>query len=175
FFSQSILGLFTPFSITLPIAFVLIWLFLRYTVLGREIYAIGGGRAEARAAGVTAIRPLLIAFGLSAFFAGLAGALLSVRLGSATPLAHETLLLSAATACLLGGISLSGGRGSVIGILVGLMTLRFLVGGVAGLGAPYWAQNLAIGAVLILAIILQMSIGKLRTVFQARGHTAVYP
>lgn len=142
--------------------FVLGFLFLNYAVWGREIYAIGGGRAEAKAAGVSTIKPLVIAFAVSGALAGLAGALSSVRLGSATPLGFDTLLLSVVTACLMGGVALEGGRGSVFGIFIGLMTLRFLVGGAASLGAPYWLQSLAIGALLMLAIVVQMLINIIR-------------
>jgi ribose/xylose/arabinose/galactoside ABC-type transport system permease subunit len=162
FISARILGVLSPLSITMFVVFALVGLFLRYTIWGREIYAIGGGRLESRAAGVSLMRPLVIAFALSGTLAGLGGALLSVRLGSATPLGFDTLLLSAATACLMGGIALDGGRGNVIGIFIGLMTLRFLVGGVAAYGAPYWLQSLAIGALLILVIVVQMSINLLR-------------
>lgn len=162
FISARVLGVLSPLSITMFAVFVLVGLFLRYTIWGREIYAIGGGRLESRAAGVSLMRPLVIAFALSGTLAGLGGALLSVRLGSATPLGFDTLLLSAATACLMGGIALDGGRGNVLGIFIGLMTLRFLVGGVAAYGAPYWLQSLAIGALLILVIVVQMSINLLR-------------
>ena len=162
FISARILGVLSPLSITMFAVFVLVGLFLRYTMWGREIYAIGGGRLESRAAGVSLMRPLVIAFALSGTLAGLGGTLLSVRLGSATPLGFDTLLLSAATACLMGGIALDGGRGNVLGIFIGLMTLRFLVGGVAAYGAPYWLQSLAIGALLILVIVVQMSINLLR-------------
>ncbi len=78
------------------------------------------------------------------------------------------MLLSAVTACLMGGIALEGGRGNVVGIFVGLLTLRFLVGGVASLGAPYWLQSLAIGALLILVIVVQMAID----LFRRRGSEA---
>ena len=162
FFAQRFLGILSPLSIILIIVLVLVGLFLSYTVWGREIYAIGGGRAEARAAGVSVVRPMVIAFALSGGLAGLGGALSSVRLGSATPLGFDTLLLSAVTACLMGGIALEGGRGNVLGIFIGLLTLRFLVGGVASLGAPYWLQSLAIGSLLILAIVVQMAIYLLR-------------
>jgi ribose/xylose/arabinose/galactoside ABC-type transport system permease subunit len=62
----------------------------------------------------------------------------------------------------MGGIALEGGRGNVLGIFVGLLTLRFLVGGVASLGAPYWLQSLAIGGLLILVIAVQMAINLIR-------------
>jgi ribose transport system permease protein len=162
FLAVRILGVLSPMSITMFSIFVLGFLFLNYTVWGREIYAIGGGRAEARAAGVSTIKPVVIAFAVSGALAGLGGALSSVRLGSATPLGFDTLLLSVVTACLMGGVALEGGRGSVFGIFIGLLTLRFLVGGAASLGAPYWLQSLAIGALLILAIVVQMLINIIR-------------
>jgi ribose transport system permease protein len=90
------------------------------------------------------------------------GAVSSVRLGSATPLGFDTLLLSAVTACLIGGIALEGGKGTVLGVLIGLFTMRFLVGGVASLGAPYWLQSLAIGALLIFVLIVQLSAALIR-------------
>ena len=61
----------------------------------------------------------------------------------------------------MGGIALEGGRGNVIGIAIGLFTLRFLITGVASLGAPYYVQNLAAGALLILVIAMQMTVKSL--------------
>jgi ribose transport system permease protein len=81
---------------------------------------------------------------------------LSIRLGSATPLGFDTLLISAATTCLLGGIALEGGIGNVVGIAIGLFTLRFLVTGVASMGAPYYVQNLAAGVLLIFVVVVQL-------------------
>jgi hypothetical protein len=75
-----------------------------------------------------------------------------MRSGSASPLGFDTVLLAAVTTCLMGGIALAGGRGNIIGIAIGLFTLRFFITGVASLGAPYWAQNLATGGFLILVI-----------------------
>jgi ribose/xylose/arabinose/galactoside ABC-type transport system permease subunit len=157
FFTDRYLGIFSPLSLGMVVVFVAFGLFLRYTRWGREIYAIGGGRNEAKAAGVPLLRPMVIAFTCSGALAGLGGSVLSLRLGSATPLGFDTLLLSAATTCLMGGIALEGGRGNVIGIAIGLFTLRFLITGVASLGAPYYVQNLAAGALLILVIALQMA------------------
>ena len=154
--SARVLGVFSPLSMLLLAVFVLVGLFLGFTRWGREIYAVGGGRNEARAAGVPVLRPLVIAFTLSGSLAGLGGALLSMRSGSASPLGFETVLLSAVTTCLIGGIALAGGRGNIVGIAIGLFTLRFFITGVASLGAPYWLQNLATGALLILVIAVQV-------------------
>jgi ribose transport system permease protein len=156
------LGVLSPISVGMIVVFVAVGLFLKYTRWGREIYAIGGGRNEARAAGVPLLRPMMIAFTLSGALAGLGGALLSIRLGSATPLGFDSLLLSAATTCLMGGIALEGGIGNVIGIAIGLFTLRFLVTGMAALGAPYYVQNLAVGALLILVVVVQLMLTRLR-------------
>jgi ribose transport system permease protein len=166
------LGIFSPISVGMIVVFVAVGLFLKYTRWGREIYAIGGGRNEARAAGVPLLRPMMIAFTLSGALAGLGGALLSIRLGSATPLGFDSLLLSAATTCLMGGIALEGGIGNVIGIAIGLFTLRFLVTGMAALGAPYYVQNLAVGALLILVVVVQLMLTRLRR-RQARTQLSV--
>ena len=170
--TQHFLGVFSPISVGMIVVFVAVGLFLKYTLWGREIYAIGGGRNEARAAGVPLLRPMMIAFTLSGALAGLGGALLSIRLGSATPLGFDLLLLSAATTCLMGGIALEGGIGNVIGIAIGLFTLRFLVTGMAALGAPYYVQNLAVGALLILVVVVQLTLTRLRR-RQARTQLSV--
>lgn len=140
-------------SIILLLLVLLVDFLSRRTLWGREVFAIGGGRSEARAAGVSMKRPIVLIFSLSAALAGLAGALLSIKSGSASPLGFEAVVLEAVTACLIGGIALSGGRGSIPGILIGLFTIRFLVSGIAALGAPFWMQSLATGALLIFVII----------------------
>jgi ribose/xylose/arabinose/galactoside ABC-type transport system permease subunit len=147
--------IFTVPSAILLLLMVAFDFFTRRTLWGREIFAIGGGRNEARAAGVSLRRPIIMIFSMSAALAGLAGALLSIKTGSASPLGFDAVLLEAVTACLIGGIALSGGRGSIWGILIGLFTIRFVVSGIAALGAPFWMQSLATGALLIFVIIAE--------------------
>ena len=91
-------GIFSISSITALIVFAVLGLFLAYTRYGREIYAIGGAREEARSAGVPRQRPMVLAFGLSAGCAALAGALASLKGGSAAPQNYDDLLLSGAAA-----------------------------------------------------------------------------
>jgi ribose/xylose/arabinose/galactoside ABC-type transport system permease subunit len=150
--------IFTVPSVVLLLLVVAFDVFMRRTSWGREVFAIGGGRGEARAAGVSIRRPTILIFSISSALAGLAGALLSVKAGSASPLGFDAVLLEAVTACLIGGIALSGGRGSILGILIGLFTMRFLVSGIAALGAPFWMQSLATGALLIVVIVVEASI-----------------
>lgn len=150
------LWIFSPFSLITILVFALVGLFLVYTRWGREIFAIGGGRQEAVAAGVPLVRPLVTAFALSGSMAALAGALTSIKSGSAGPAAFEQLLLPAATAALIGGVSLLGGKGSVVGIAVGTLTLRFITSGLSLGGAPFYVLTLATGAVLIVVVVLEL-------------------
>ncbi len=96
---------------------------------------------------------------LSGSLAALTGALTSIKSGSAGPAAFEELLLPAVTAALIGGVSLFGGKGSVVGIAIGALTLRFLISGLSLEGAPFYVLTLATGAVLIVVVVLELVIG----------------
>lgn len=146
----------SPFSLIMLLTFVVVGLGLTFSRWGREIYAIGGARKEARAAGVPQSRPIVLAFALSGGLAGLGGALASLKSGSATPLAYDSLLVTAVTAALIGGVSLYGGRGSMLGIFIGVMTLQFLLSGLALEGAPFWAASLATGALLLGFLLIEL-------------------
>jgi len=150
------LWIFSPFSLTTIALFVLVGVFLRYHRWGREIFAVGGARNEAQAAGVSLYRPLAVAFTVSAATAGLAGAMVSLKSGSASPINFESLLLPAATAALIGGTSLAGGKGSVLGIAIGAITIRFIVSGLSLRGAPFYVENLAMGILLLLVLVFEL-------------------
>ena len=154
------LWIFSPFSLVTIAVFAAIGLLLRYVRVGRDVYAIGGGRQEAAAAGVAVVRPLVLAFALSGSLAALTGALTSIKSGSAGPAAFEELLLPAVTAALIGGVSLFGGKGSVVGIAIGALTLRFLISGLSLAGAPFYVLTLATGALLIVVVVLELVIGQ---------------
>jgi ribose transport system permease protein len=149
--------IFSPGSITLLVMLILGGLLLGYTRIGREVYAVGGARTESRAAGVAEIRPIVLVFALAGMLAALAGALASLRSGSAGPRAYDTLLFSAVTAVLIGGTSLYGGRGKVLGIAVGVLTLQFLLAALALESAPFWAANLATGSVLLAFLVIELA------------------
>ncbi|WP_108259503.1 ABC transporter permease [Mangrovicoccus ximenensis] len=146
---ERMLLIFSPSSLVMVAVLLLAGVLLRYTRAGREIFAIGGARRESRAAGVPQTRPLVVSFAVSAGLAALAGALASLKGGSATPGGYETVLLAAVTAALIGGVSLYGGRGSMIGVLIGVLTLQVLLSGLQLTGAPGWAANLATGLILL--------------------------
>jgi ribose transport system permease protein len=154
---QRIAGVFSPFSLITIALFVIVGLFMAYSRWGREIYAIGGGREEAVSAGVSRIRPLVICFGVSAALGGFAGAMLAVKSGSGSPAAYDELLLVGVTAALIGGVRLEGGRGYVIGIAAGAIALRLLETKIAFAGQPSYIATLAIGALLMLVLLLQVA------------------
>ena len=146
---ERIMVFFSPFSLLMIAVLIIAGLLLRYTRFGREIFAVGGARKESRAAGVPQVRPLVISFATSAGLAALAGAIASMRGGSAAPGGYETVLLGAVTAALIGGVSLYGGRGSMIGVFIGVLTLQLLLSGLQLLGAPNWAANLTTGLIML--------------------------
>ena len=152
--------IFSPFSIVTIAVLVATGLFLRYSRWGREIFAIGGGRKEAVAAGVPLGRPLVLTFMLSGAMAGLTGALTSLKSGSATPGGFGDLLLPAATAALIGGVAITGGSGSVVGIAVGALTLRFVISGLSLRAEPFYVLTFVTGLLLLLVIAIELLVDR---------------
>jgi ribose/xylose/arabinose/galactoside ABC-type transport system permease subunit len=148
-------------SVTALTVFVLIGLFLTFTRWGREIFAIGGARNEAIAAGVPRVRPIAISFAISAGCASLAGALAASRGGSAAPQNYDDLLLTGCAATLLGGISLYGGRGSVLNVALGVAILSVVGAGLAARGTSASLVQLVTGALLLTVIAVEFIAGRL--------------
>jgi len=153
--------IFSVSSIVALTVFVLAGLFLSYTRWGREIFAIGGARNEAISAGVPRVRPLTVSFAISAGCASLAGALAAMRGGSAAPQNYADLLLSGAAAALLGGISLYGGRGTVINVALGVAVLTVVATGLAARGSAAYLVQLVTGALLLTMIAIEFLAGRL--------------
>ena len=162
--------IFSVSSIVALTVFVFAGLFLSYTRWGREIFAIGGARNEAISAGVPRVRPLTISFAISAGCASLAGALAATRGGSAAPQNYADLLLSGVAAALLGGISLYGGRGTVLNVALGVAVLTVVATGLAARGSAASLVQLVTGALLLTMIAIEFLTGRLTlrdTVFGA--------
>ncbi len=150
------IGVFSPFSIGTLAIMVALALFLRLARQGREIYAIGGGRSEALAAGVSATRPISLAFAICAGCAGLAGALVSLKSGSANPAAHSDVMLLAVTGVLIADFGITGGTGSIPGLFLGVITLISLTTGLSSLQIPKDIQNFATGLLLVIVVIIDL-------------------
>jgi ribose/xylose/arabinose/galactoside ABC-type transport system permease subunit len=146
---------FSVSSIVALCVFAVVGSFLAYTRYGREIYAIGGARPEALSAGIRTWRPLTIAFAISAGCAGLAGALASIRGGAAAPESYEELLLAGVAGAALGGVSLWGGRGTVLNVVIGVLVLSVVTASLAVRGAQGSTVQLITGALLLGVIALE--------------------
>ena len=131
---------------------VIFYVILRYTTYGRSMYAIGASPAAARLAGIRTGRAIFVAFVLSAALAGLSGMILLSQVGSASVNAGIGLELSVVTAVVLGGASLSGGRGSIVGTTLAVLIVGVLGNGLIQLGVPsFWIE--VAGGVLLLAAV----------------------
>lgn len=155
FIQTKMLVFFSPASLFVLFLFVLVGLFMRYTKYGREIYAIGGARKEAINAGVNLKQPMVIVFALSGFCAGVGGAIIGLRSGTAQPLGLQYLLLTATVAAFIGGVSIHGGKGGVIGALIGTLTVNFLNTGLVFSVTPSYIVQLYLGVLLLIVILFQ--------------------
>ena len=144
-----------PIIIYVAIGAVLIWM-LTQTRFGRNIFAVGGNREAAILAGIRVRRVELIVYGLAGMLSSLAGILYASRLDAAQPSVGEGWLMGAITAAILGGTSLRGGQGSIVGTMLGAMLLVVLSNaiGLANVNA-YW-QRVIVGFVVLLAVLVDL-------------------
>lgn len=146
---------FSPASLLVISVFILVGLFMRFTRFGREIYAIGGARKEAIASGISLKRPMIIVFAISGFCAGLGGVIIGMRSGTAQALGLQHLLLGGTVAAFIGGVSILGGRGGVIGAAIGTLTVNFLNTGLVFNVTPAFMVQLYLGVLLMIVIMFQ--------------------
>jgi ribose transport system permease protein len=131
-----------------------IWLTLRFTRWGLHFYAVGGSSAAARELGINPRRVKTVALTISGTCAGLAGVLVSARLNAANGNFGQFDLLDAIAAVVIGGTSLTGGVGSVIGTAFGVLIIVTIRNGLDLLGvSPFW-QTTAVGAMILVAAML---------------------
>ena len=155
FITTKMLMYFSPASLMVIFIFILVGIFMRYTKYGREIYAIGGARKESLAAGVPLKRPLMIAFALSGFCAGFAGTVIGLKSGTAQGLGLQYLLLAGTVAAFVGGVSILGGKGGVIGAAVGSLTVNFLNTGLVFYAMQVHFVQFFTSVLLVVVIIFQ--------------------
>lgn len=146
-----ILGLPIPVYVFAGVV-ILFWFILRYTTYGRSMYAIGASPTAARLAGIRTDRAVAVGFLLSALLAGVSGLILLSQVGSASVNAAIGLELSVVTAVVLGGASLSGGRGSIVGTTLAVLIVGVLGNGLIQLGVPSFWIDVAGGVLLLVAV-----------------------
>jgi ribose transport system permease protein len=140
---------------TLLVLYVLAGLYLSFTKGGRTIYAIGSNREAARTAGLNVLAYSVLPYVVSGALSAVAGVLLSAQVMSIDPLAGTALELDAIAAVVIGGASLYGGRGSIVGTLIGVFIMVMIRNGLNLLGVnPFW-QGSAIGGIIIAAVLVE--------------------
>lgn len=149
--SGSWLGIPIPVWIFAVVAAVFV-VVMRYTVFGRGVYALGSNPRAARLAGIRPARSLFTLFVVTGLLSALAGLILTSQLRAAATVAGQGLELSVVAAVLLGGASLSGGRGTLLGTAIGVLILGTIDNGLTILGVTSFWQEVARGTVLILAV-----------------------
>jgi fructose transport system permease protein len=138
--------------------YLLTWLFLRETAPGRHIYAVGNSPEATRLTGISTDKVLLGVYVLAGVFYGIASLLSVARIGAGDPNAGQTENLDAITAVVLGGTSLFGGRGIILGTLVGALIVGVFRNGLTLMGVSSVYQILVTGILVILAVMTdQMS------------------
>lgn len=140
-----------PLLIVIIVA-VLIHFLLAQTQLGRYCYAIGSNVEAARYAGVRVARNQIVYYSILGGLTGLAGAIESARLVTGQPTAGEGYELRVIAAVVIGGGSLSGGQGSVMGTIIGALIMGVLANGANLLGISSFTQQIVIGAVIVMAV-----------------------
>ncbi|KRP68747.1 ribose ABC transporter permease [Pseudomonas paralactis] len=149
----SVFGMQVPILIML-LTYLAAYVLLQHTRVGRYIYAIGGNEEAVRLSGVRAARFKLLVYGISGLTAAIAGLVLTSRLMSGQPNAGVSFELDAIAAVVLGGASIAGGRGVIIGTLLGAMLLGVLNNGLNMLGVSPYVQSVIKGGIILLAIFI---------------------
>lgn len=160
FFVSSTPGGFPGISVLIPIALVItviIWFVLNKTVFGKNVYAIGGNREAAVVAGINVFRTIMGIFILAGMLYGIAGVLEAARTAGATNQYGNGYELDAIAACVVGGVSLSGGIGRVSGIVSGVLIFTVIQYGLQFINvSPMWQQVIK-GAIIAIAVAIDLT------------------
>ena len=142
-----------PIPVLILVAIALAGTFLMAnTTFGRRLYAVGGNPEAARLSGINVRGQILRAFCIVGLLSGVAGIIYTARLGSAGPDAGTLLELDAIAACVIGGASLLGGRGTVLGACLGALFMASLDNGMSLKDVPDFVQNIVKGGILVIAV-----------------------
>jgi len=146
---------FLPVPVTVALVLLLVLhLMLHKTVLGRSIYAIGGNPDASRLSGMPVTQRLISVYALSGLLAGVAALVVIARLNAADSGLGEDLLLPAIAAVCLGGTSLFGGVGGIMGTAVGSLILAFILNGMNLLGVQTFWQSGVMGAIILISVLV---------------------
>ncbi|WP_301107763.1 ribose ABC transporter permease [Sporosarcina sp.] len=140
--------------ITMSITFAVLYFILKKTTFGRRVYAVGGNEEASRLSGINVDRIKIYVYSLAGGLTAVASLILTSRLNSAQPTAGNMFELDAIAAVVLGGTSLTGGRGWIVGTLVGALIIGVLNNGLNLIGVSSFFQQVVKGAVILIAVLL---------------------
>jgi ribose transport system permease protein len=138
------------------VVYLIFWVFLEHSVLGRRIYAIGGNPQAARVSGINVDRVLIFAYSLCGLMAGFAGLMMAGRTNSGFPNAGIGAELEAIAAVIIGGASFFGGRGTVLGVFGGVIIMGLISNGLNLNNVSVFWQQILIGLIIVVAVFLDV-------------------
>ncbi|MDC7226284.1 MAG: ABC transporter permease [Spirochaetales bacterium] len=147
------LGIPVPVVIAIVVA-VAMHLFLRYTIFGRRLYAIGGNEEATRLSGINVKQIKCLAYGISGLMSAITGIILVARFSSAQTNAGDGWELDAIAAAVIGGTSLSGGSGSVLGVIIGAAIMGVIRNGLVLMKVSAYWQTAIMGFIIVLAAVI---------------------
>ncbi|MGD6885877.1 ABC transporter permease [Staphylococcus shinii] len=147
------LGIPVP-AVTMFITFIILYIILHKTVFGRQTYAMGGNEKAAFISGIKVNKLKVMIYSLAGLMSAMAGSILTSRLNSAQPTAGMSYELDAIAAVVLGGTSLTGGKGRILGTLIGVLIIGVLNNGLNLLGVSSFYQQVVKGVVIIIAVLI---------------------
>jgi ribose/xylose/arabinose/galactoside ABC-type transport system permease subunit len=151
--SGRVAGLPVP-TILMVVVYLVSWFVLAHTPFGRQVYAVGGNAEAARLAGIGTARVTVLVYVISGGLAALSGAILASRMSSGQPNAGLMFELEVIAAVVVGGTSLFGGRGGIVGTFFGAMLIGVLRNGLNLVGVGSYVQQVVLGFVILLAVML---------------------
>ena len=161
--ARILLGEIDGTRLNLPVVFIftvavylVFWVLLEHTVFGRRVYAIGGNPQAARVSGINVDRTLIIVYSICGCMAGIAGLIMAGRTNSGFPNAGLGMELEAIAAVIIGGASFFGGRGQVLGIFGGVLIMGLIRNGLNLNDVSSFWQQILIGAIIVLAVFIDV-------------------
>ncbi len=155
--SFNIGGFMVPYLVVYAtITTVVMWFIWNKTRLGKNIFAVGGNPEAAAVSGVNIVKTLLIVYTMAGILYGFAGSLEAARIGSATNNTGNMYEFDAIAACVVGGVSFSGGIGTIAGIVTGVLIFQVISYGLAFIGVTPYMQYIIKGLIIVLAVAIDM-------------------
>ena len=133
---------------------ILTWLILRYTTFGRNLFVMGSGQEVAKLSGVSIRKTTYLVYGFAGFLCGIAGVMLCARINSSVPTAGEGYEMNAIAAAVIGGASLAGAKGSIIGTMLGTILMVMIQNAGVQFGINSFIMEITTGVLITLAVLI---------------------